>query len=100
MLRVFAASIVLLVVAGIGAGDKPEKGDAPHWSLKPLTSPKIPNTTSTHPIDAFTRAKLAEKGLTPSPRADRRVLIRRLTYDLHGLPPTPAEVEGFVNDVS
>ena len=50
------------------------------------------------PIDAFVLAKLREKGLHPSPEADRRTLIRRLTYDLHGLPPTPEEVDAFIAD--
>ena len=48
---------------------------------------------SKNPIDAFVRARLAEKNLAPSPAVDRRTLIRRLTFDLHGLPPTPEEVE-------
>ena len=52
------------------------------------------------PIDAFILAKLKEKGLTPSPEADRRTLIRRLTYDLHGLPPAPEEVRNFLDDKS
>ena len=51
-----------------------------------------------HPIDAFLNAKLVANGFTMSPEADRRTLIRRLTFDLHGLPPTPEEVEAFVNN--
>ena len=47
----------------------------------------------TNPIDAFIRAKLVEKGFTPAKPADKRTLIRRLTFDLHGLPPTPEEIE-------
>ena len=50
------------------------------------------------PVDAFVLAKLREKGLEPSPEADRRILIRRLMFDLHGLPPTPDEVDAFVAD--
>ena len=52
------------------------------------------------PIDAFVAAKLAEKKLTPSPEADAATLIRRLTYDLHGLPPTWEEIQAFVADRS
>ena len=51
---------------------------------------------STHPIAAFIRAKLAEKGLTPAPPADKRTLLRRATFDLIGLPPTPEEVDAFL----
>ncbi len=49
-------------------------------------------------VDAFILKSLNEHGLSPSPSADRRTLIRRVTYDLHGLPPTPAEVDAFVHD--
>ncbi|MEO6786760.1 MAG: PSD1 and planctomycete cytochrome C domain-containing protein [Chthoniobacteraceae bacterium] len=55
---------------------------------------------STHPIDAFIRAKLNEKGLSPAQPADRRTLIRRATFDLIGLPPTPQEVDDFLADKS
>ena len=53
-----------------------------------------------NPIDAFVLAKLEEKGLAPSKPADRRTLIRRVSFDLIGLPPTPEEVEAFLNDPS
>ncbi|MCA9034909.1 MAG: DUF1549 domain-containing protein, partial [Planctomycetaceae bacterium] len=71
------------------------------WSLRPLKSPAVPPGTSSppvHPIDAFIQKRLVEKGLTPSAPADRRTLIRRLSYDLTGLPPTPAEIEAFEQD--
>ncbi|MEQ1902816.1 MAG: PSD1 and planctomycete cytochrome C domain-containing protein [Pirellulaceae bacterium] len=68
-----------------------------HWSLTHLTKPVVP-TGVANPIDAFVRAKLAEKNLAPSPQADRRALIRRLNYDLTGLPPTPEEVDEFVSN--
>ncbi|HEX4591662.1 MAG TPA: DUF1549 and DUF1553 domain-containing protein, partial [Gemmataceae bacterium] len=51
-----------------------------------------------NPIDAFVVAKLREKGLSLSPSADRATFVRRLTFDLHGLPPTPAEIDAYVND--
>jgi hypothetical protein len=58
--------------------------------------PKI--DTVRNPIDAFLLARLRDKGLSFTAEADRRTLIRRATFDLHGLPPTPEEVEAFVND--
>ena len=67
------------------------KADASWWAYQPLK-------TNDATIDEFIRAKLAEHGLTPSPPADRRTLIRRLSFDLHGLPPTPEAVDAFVND--
>ena len=69
------------------------------WSLKPMAKPAPPADTA-NPIDAFIRAQLAEKGLQPSLPADPRTLIRRLYFDLIGLPPTPEEVNAFVADKS
>ena len=89
-----------------GAGNDVPAGKenaAVWWSLKPLSRPTAPPTSDPWirtPIDAFILAKLKEKGLTPSPEADRRTLIRRLTYDLHGLPPAPEEVRNFLDDKS
>jgi cytochrome c553 len=77
---------------------------APLWSLQPVIKPKPPVTQKPgwvlNPIDAFVLAKLEAKKLAPAPTADRRTLIRRVTYDLTGLPPTYAEVEAFVKDKS
>ena len=68
-----------------------------HWSLQPLKKPAPPVVVgSATEVDAFILAKLAAKGLALSPEADPRTLIRRLSYDLTGLPPTPEEVEAFV----
>ncbi len=64
-----------------------------HWAWQPVTSPAGAVT-----VDSIIRARLAEQKLQPSPEAGRRTLIRRLTFDLHGLPPAPAEVEVFVQD--
>ncbi len=64
------------------------------WSLKPLTMPL--HGGPANPVDAFINAKLAEKGLAMSPEADPRTLIRRLYFDLTGLPPSPEEVDAFV----
>ncbi|MBP85559.1 MAG: hypothetical protein CMJ64_02405 [Planctomycetaceae bacterium] len=62
------------------------------WAYRPVQKPE----GST--IDEFIEAKLAELKVDPAPLADRRTLIRRVTYDITGLPPTPKEVEDFVND--
>jgi hypothetical protein len=73
------------------------------WSLTTLRRPAVPRLDDAWirtPVDAFVLAKLREKGLQPSPEADRRTLIRRLTYDLHGLPPSAEEVDTFLADRS
>jgi hypothetical protein len=66
------------------------------WSLAPLR--KVEPPAGGAAIDGFVQARLRAVGLTPSAGADRRTLIRRVTYDLHGLPPSNAEVEAFVKD--
>ena len=73
--------------------------DRAHWSFRPLGRPAVPTVSGTsHPIDAFIRSGLDAKGLRPNPPASRHELIRRVTYDLTGLPPTPAEVDAFEAD--
>jgi hypothetical protein len=72
------------------------------WSLRPLLRPPLPEVTDPAwvqtPVDAFVWAGLDARGLRPSPPADRRTLIRRVTFDLHGLPPTPEEIDAFLHD--
>ncbi|MFN6203622.1 MAG: DUF1553 domain-containing protein [Acidobacteriota bacterium] len=96
-----------------------EATDAPagqtHWAWRPVTRPAIPRLAiprlaiprlaesgarlgSGHPLDAFIQERLTRAGLQMSPEADRRTLIRRLSYDLTGLPPTPERVARFVRD--
>jgi hypothetical protein len=74
----------------------------PLWSLKPVKAIAPPHSPfdslSKNPIDRFIFAKLQSKGLKPSPPADRRELLRRVTIDLTGLPPTPAEIDAFLAD--
>jgi mono/diheme cytochrome c family protein len=74
------------------------------WSFQPLKSPELPKVKDAawplNNIDKFVLARLEKDGLTPAPAADRRTLLRRLTYDLTGLPPTYAEVEAFESDKS
>ncbi len=70
-----------------------------HWSLRPLVMPSVPIGTD-NAIDAFVREKLADRKLDPSREADRITLIRRLSFDLIGLPPSLAEIDAFVGDTS
>ena len=83
-------------------GLKPEWTHRPYqpadlWSYQPLDKPQ-PSVSGRHPIDAFIEAKLESRGIEPAPPADRSTLIRRATYDLLGLPPTPNEVKEFLDD--
>ena len=75
---------------------------ARHWAFQPVKNPVPPQVKKPRwvqtPVDAFVLAKLEQKELKPAPPADRRTLIRRISYDLIGLPPTPEEVEAFVKD--
>ena len=86
--------------------EDPVIDDFDWWSYQPIQRPNVPTVDarpdltnwSRSPIDAFVLRKLREHNLKPSPEADRRTLIRRLTYDLTGLPPTPDEVDRFLAD--
>lgn len=69
-----------------------------HWAYQPLKRVPIPG--GAHPVDHFVHARLAEKKIAPSPEADRFTLIKRVHYDLLGLPPTPEQVRQFVEDAS
>ena len=73
-----------------------------HWAFQPVRKVSPPRVKAKvwlqTPIDRFILARLEENRLTPATQADRRTLIRRATFDLHGLPPTPDEVETFVRD--
>ena len=82
-----------------------KRGDKSWWSLQPLSHPEPPSPSglplewSRNPIDRFVFAKLAGKGLRPGPPSDPREFIRRVTYDLTGLPPTPEEVAAFLREL-
>lgn len=74
-----------------------------HWSFQPIRRPLPPQVNSPWPrngIDRFVLSRLLQAGLAPSPEADRVTWLRRVTLDLTGLPPTPEQVESFVQDVS
>jgi hypothetical protein len=76
----------------------------PHWAFIPVKRPDLPAVKlqgwARNDLDRFVLAKLESVGLAPSPEADRRTLIRRVSLDLIGLPPTPAEVDAFLADTS
>jgi mono/diheme cytochrome c family protein len=80
---------------------EPKRADKSWWSLQPLARVEppapagLPRAWARSPIDRFVFDRLAARGLKPNPRAEPRVLIRRLAYDLTGLPPTPEEVSDF-----
>lgn len=86
-----------------GAKNDGNGADDVWWSLRPLRKPgkpAIPSSWTRTPIDAFLLSAMREAKLEPSPEADRRVLARRLYYDLHGLPPTAEQLDAFVKDSS
>src|SRR5262245_15594623 len=91
-----AAEQVALLRAWIDQGAAwPERTDVvtskTHWAFQPLVRLPLPSVRNTswvrNPLDRFILARLEKEGLAPAPEADRRTLIRRLTFDLHGLPP-------------
>lgn len=97
MLRLALLTLLLVTAPAIA--------EEPHWAFQPIKRLAIPETPNTkhktlNTIDRFILAKLQEKGLTFAPPADRRILIRRVKFDLLGLPPTPEEIETFVKDQS
>ncbi|MDP8980680.1 MAG: PSD1 and planctomycete cytochrome C domain-containing protein [Acidobacteriota bacterium] len=75
-----------------------------HWAFRPIRDPRPPSASSPEwsgsPVDRFIKQKLDENHLTPQPRAGKLALIRRVTYDLTGLPPTPEEIDAFLQDTS
>ena len=87
ILRLALLAFVAAIAAPAAVGDSP-------WSLAPLARPAVPPGAN-HPIDAFIQARLAQEGIAPAPPADLRSLLRRLHYDLTGLPPTIDDVESF-----
>jgi len=111
---VLRPSAFVLIVATLVASPAPSApptgvGDPTkaHWSFRPCSRPAVPSPQDSAgqdwvrtPIDAFLLARLRKEGLYPAPEADKRTLIRRLCFDLTGLPPTTAEVAAFVNDRS
>ncbi len=88
----------------LAAGDTLTEEERAHWSFQPIVKSELPAVAHPElvrsPIDAFLLAKLEEKGLSFSPEADRETLIRRVTFDLTGLPPSPEAIDRFHADPS
>jgi hypothetical protein len=96
-MRTVAALLLFLVTLLPSQAAEPQD----HWAWKKPERPKVPAVAGqavANPIDAFIRSKLSDAKLSPAPPASREQLIRRVTFDLHGLPPTPEEIDSFVND--
>src|SRR5947209_4521547 len=94
---------LLVVSVGEAAGaDSQPVAWSKHWAFQPIANPPIPHVknrpwTQTT-LDHFVLARLEQKGLRPAAAADRRTLLRRVTFDLLGLPPTPEEMAAFEAD--
>lgn len=75
-----------------------------HWAFQPIANPQPPRLADEsrvrNPIDRFVQARLANEGLAPAADADDLTLLRRVYFDLHGLPPTPAQIDAFLGDAS
>lgn len=110
-MRIMSTAVVLTACLVFWAAGEACAGeqtyDRSHWSLQPRTAPAPPSFPDSgdsgwvrNEIDAFVLAQLKPIGLGPAPEAERRTLIRRVYFDLIGLPPSPAEVEAFVDDPS
>ena len=108
-MKLVRTCLSLLLVARCGLGEAARETytavERRHWSFRPRTKPAIPQFSveadrrwAAQPIDAFILQKLKEEKLTPAPAASRQTLIRRLTLDLTGLPPAPAEIQAFLAD--
>ena len=101
-----ADSVITTLAAAIDAlkplSAKASPGDHAAWVFAPPVTPKVPTPRAAapgaNPIDAFVLAKLEEKGIAPAPRASQRALLRRLYFDLIGLPPSEAEARAFLDD--
>jgi Protein of unknown function (DUF1553)/Protein of unknown function (DUF1549) len=98
-------ALVLMSCAWAATGDHPfTREQRNHWAYRTVQKPPVPAVKRRAwvktPVDAFVLASLEAKGLTPAPRADKIMLLRRATFDLTGLPPSPDEVRAFLADHS
>src|SRR6185295_15575309 len=101
MHRVSALAIMAYVCAiGAGTGETYSAAERRHWAFQPRTHSPVPTFSAAtdrrwirNPIDAFILARLRKEDLKPAPPASRQTLIRRVYFDLTGLPPTPEQVQ-------
>lgn len=98
------AAMAEWIKAGAPYGERDVDPEAPdpaevarHWAFRKVERPSVPKGAR-HPVDAFVNAELTRRNLKPLASADRRTLIRRVTIDLTGLPPSPEDIAAFVND--
>ena len=102
--RTLPAILALALALAAGAKSPADEAADPaaiHWAFRPVVRPPVPTPrggAARNPIDAFVRARLDKDGVKPAPEADRVTLLRRVSLDLTGLPPTPDEVAAFVKD--
>ncbi|HBY63440.1 MAG TPA: hypothetical protein DEH78_26750, partial [Solibacterales bacterium] len=98
------ADVAAWIKMGAAYPEAASAGTARHWSFQPVANPPVPKVGNQawvqSPVDAFILQKLEQAQLAPAGRADKRTLLRRVTFDLTGLPPTPAEVRAFLEDSS
>jgi hypothetical protein len=98
--------LLLIVLAASAVADEAEKPisaeERSHWAFQPLKQPSLPVVKRAgwvrNSVDAFILAAIEENGLEPAPEADRATLLRRITFDLTGLPPTPEALDAFLGD--
>ena len=100
----YAALVVTFLILHCATGSADESESHQWWSYRPVQKPQVPDVEKAswagHPVDRFILAKLEGSGLAPSPPADRRTLIRRLSFILTGLPPGPKDTKGLLSDDS
>ncbi len=102
--------LLILCLTSVGAAEEKPVGKGvaadrdKHWAFQPVKQPSLPEVENEewieNGIDAFVLDRLERNGLTPSPEADRRTLLRRLSFDLVGLPPNPHQIDAFLGDDS
>lgn len=107
--RTIVAAALLLIAFQARAEETLEEapitdGDRAHWAFSPVVRPELPDMSDAAwlrtPVDSFVRKRQQQKGVSPAGQASRATLMRRLSFDLTGLPPRPAELAAFENDSS